>query len=178
MTNPEEITNGAADVRQCLIYDTPEPASRLIGIEYMISPKLYETLPSSEQRLWHSHVYEVKSGMLIMPTPSLVPTSIWEQAEMKEMEQVVALYGKTYHFWQVDRGDTVPMGEPQLMMSFTEPEQIKQFEGALKDRDERYGVSSKEKSEKRQYIEEPQIHAGADSMWKKGSTAGEKGQKT
>ena len=126
----------------------------------MISPKLYDTLPSSEQRLWHSHVYEVKSGMLIMPTPSLVPQSVWEIAETKEMEQVVALYGKTYHFWQVDRGDTVPMGEPQLMMSFTEPGQIKQFEGQLKNRDARYGVSTKEKSEKRQYIEEPPIHAG------------------
>lgn len=126
----------------------------------MISPKLYDTLPSSEQRLWHSHVYEVKSGMLIMPTPSFVSQSVWEIAETKEMEQVVSLYGKTYHFWQVDRGDTVPMGEPQLMMSFTEPGQIKHFEGQLKDRDTRYGVSTKEKSEKRQYIEEPPIHAG------------------
>lgn len=126
----------------------------------MISPKLYDTLPASEQGLWHSHVYEVKSGMLIMPTPSLVPQSVWEMAETKEMEQVVGLYGKTYHFWQVDRGDAVPMGEPQLMMSFTGAEQFKQFEGQLKDRDERYGVSTKEKSEKRQYIEEPPIHGG------------------
>lgn len=36
-----------------------------------------------------------------MPKPALVPTAVWEAAEKKEMEQVVGLYGKTYHFWQV-----------------------------------------------------------------------------
>ena len=70
----------------------------------MISPRLYLTLPESERKLWHSHVYEVKSGMLIMPKPALVPTAVWEAAEKKEMEQVVGLYGKTYHLWQVSAG--------------------------------------------------------------------------
>lgn len=36
----------------------------------MISPRLFEALPSSERQNWHSHVYEVKSGMLVMPAPS------------------------------------------------------------------------------------------------------------
>jgi len=70
----------------------------------MISPRLYLTLPESERKLWHSHVFEVKSGMLIMPKPALVPTAVWEAAEQKEMEQVVGLYGKTYHLWQVSAG--------------------------------------------------------------------------
>ena len=39
-----------------------------------------------------------------MPKPALVPTAVWEMAEKKEMEQVVGLYGKTYHFWQVCPG--------------------------------------------------------------------------
>ena len=118
-----------------------------------------------------------------MPGPEGLPTGIWEAAEMKEMEDVVGLYGKTYHFWQVDRGDKLPLGEPQLMMSFTErPEG---FEELLGKRDERYGVDSKQKAEKRGYIEKPEIHKGeaafsfiiycmyadrqlvdADSMWK------------
>ena len=54
--------------------------------EYMISPKLYETLDAEEQKLWHSHVFEVKSGMLIMPRPTGVPEAAWEVAENKEME--------------------------------------------------------------------------------------------
>lgn len=61
----------------------------------MITPKLYETLDSDERKLWHSHVFEVKSGMLIMPQPSaLVPQAAWEKAETAEMEDVVELYGK------------------------------------------------------------------------------------
>ena len=126
----------------------------------MISPKLYAILPSEERRLWHSHVYEVKSGMLILPTPSMIPVSAWEIAETKEMEQIVGLYGKTYHFWQVDRGDKVPMGEAQLMMSFTDAGQVEQLKGMVEDRDRRYGVNQEEKKEKRAHIEEPQIHEG------------------
>lgn len=61
----------------------------------MITPKLYETLEPEERNLWHSHVFEVKSGMLIMPQPSaLVPQAAWEKAETAEMEDVVELYGK------------------------------------------------------------------------------------
>ena len=70
----------------------------------MVSPRLFATLPAEERRLWHSHVFEVKSGLLIMPQPTLVPRAVWETAETKEMQQVVGLYGKTYHLWQVDRG--------------------------------------------------------------------------
>ncbi|KAL8646934.1 MAG: hypothetical protein Q9210_005852, partial [Variospora velana] len=83
------------DVRQCLIYDIPSPNARLIGIEYMISPALFNTLDATERKLWHSHVYEVKSGMLIMPSPASMPDAAWEVAETKEMEDVVGLYGKT-----------------------------------------------------------------------------------
>ncbi|CAZ84537.1 unnamed protein product [Tuber melanosporum] len=34
------------------------------------------------------------------------------------MEELAKLYGKTYHLWQVDRGDEVPLGAPMLMGSF------------------------------------------------------------
>lgn len=105
----------------------------------MISPKLYETLDTEERKLWHSHVFEVKSGMLIMPQPSvMVPQAAWEKAETAEMEDVVELYGKVgrmsgpepssppltpakvYHLWQVDKGHKIPLGEPKLMTSFSE----------------------------------------------------------
>ena len=43
-------------------------------------------------------VYEVKSGMLVAP-------SVPEMAEHMEMEKLVNTYGKTWHTWQVDRGD-------------------------------------------------------------------------
>ena len=157
------------DVRQCLIYDTPEPNARLIGVEYMISGALYKTLEPEERKLWHSHVFEVKSGMLIMPTPTGIPNAGWEIAETKEMEDVVGLYGKTYHFWQVDRGDKLPLGGPELMLSYTKEEDCPPpgFKAIVQERDGRYGVSHEEKAKKREYIEEPEIHEDADSAWKR-----------
>lgn len=60
----------------------------------MVTPKVFATLGEDEKKLWHTHVFEVKSGMLCMPKPSLIPEAVWEVAENKEMEQVVTLYGK------------------------------------------------------------------------------------
>jgi len=155
------------DVRQCVLYDSPEPNARLIGVEYMISPRLYKTLPPEERKLWHSHVFEVKSGMLIMPNPSSVPQSAWEVAETKEMEDVIGIYGKVYHLWQTDRGDKLPLGEPQLMTSFTAENQF-QFEKLVGERDERFGSDWRRKREIRKDIPEPEIHPDADQSWKSG----------
>ncbi|KAI8719805.1 hypothetical protein NCS52_00762500 [Fusarium sp. LHS14.1] len=151
------------DVRQCLLYDSDEPTARLIGIEYMITPKLYDTLPKEERKLWHSHAYEVKSGMLIMPNRA-VPESAWEVAEDMEMDQVVHLYGKVYHLWQTDRGDMLPLGPPKLMTSFTADGQL-DFKH-VRDRDRRFGVDHKQKREARKDIPVPAIHEDADQAWK------------
>lgn len=158
-------TNQSSDVRQCILYDSPEPNARLIGIEYMISERLYKTLLEDERKLWHSHVYEVKSGMLIMPKPAAVPDAIWEAAETKEMEQVIIIYGKVYHLWQTDRGDKLPLGKPQLMTSLTAEGQF-DFEKYVGDRDRRFGSDAKQKAEKREYIAVPEIHPSADQAWK------------
>lgn len=39
----------------------------------------------------------------------------------------VSTYGKTIHTWQVDRGDTLPLGAPQLMMSPTADGQVSAY---------------------------------------------------
>ncbi|RYP58030.1 hypothetical protein DL769_009144 [Monosporascus sp. CRB-8-3] len=157
----------SSDVRQCILYDSPGPNARLIGIEYMITPKLYETLPPEERRLWHSHVFEVKSGMLVMPGPTgPVSQRAWEAAETREMEEVVSLYGKVYHLWQTDRGDQLPLGEPKLMMSFTGEDQF-DFAKSVGERDARFGTDWRRKREIRQHIQEPKIHPDADSCWKR-----------
>jgi len=157
-------THLSADVRQCLIYDAPTNPARLIGVEYMITPKIYETLDEEERKLWHSHNYEVKSGMLILPNPS-IPNEMWEIAETEEMKEVIGLYGKTFHFWQVDRGDLLPLGRPELMMSFTSDEQVPWDK--VKERDERFGVSTQRKKEKRAGIPDAEVHGDADGCWKK-----------
>ncbi|RDA84067.1 hypothetical protein CP532_0782 [Ophiocordyceps camponoti-leonardi (nom. inval.)] len=144
------------DVRQCLLYDSDESNARLIGIEYMITKRLYEKLPQEERRLWHSHVYEVKSGMLVMPNRN-VPSRAWDLAETREMRQVVTLYGKAYHLWQTDRGDALPLGEPRLMTSFVADGQLPWEE--VERRDGRLGTDYRAKREARKDIEEPEVDA-------------------
>ena len=125
----------------------------------MITPRLYHTLDHEERKLWHSHVFEVKSGMLILPQPQLVPAGAWETAEMKEMEDVVELYGKVYHLWQVDMGEKLPLGKSKLMTSFTAANQF-ELEKVVGERDSRFGTNWKRKRELREGIKEPSIHPG------------------
>ena len=61
------------EVRQCVIYDSDKPNARLIGTEYIISDKLFETLPEEEKVYWHSHKYEVLSGTLQVSTSHALP---------------------------------------------------------------------------------------------------------
>lgn len=153
------------DVRQCIVYDGNGPNAKLIGIEYLIKPHLYEKLDPEERKYWHSHVYEVKSGMLILPSPAAVPNAAWEVAETEEMKAVIELYGKVYHLWQVDQGHELPIGPPQLMTSYTAPGQF-DVEKVIGERDQRFGVDSKAKAEKRKDIPEPKVHPDADWAWK------------
>ncbi|KAK6930647.1 Oil body-associated protein-like [Dillenia turbinata] len=107
------------EMRQCLIFDSPAPDARLIGIEYIISENLFLTLPDAEKRLWHTHEYEVKSGVLFMPgAPG--------QVQRQDLEKVSKTYGKTIHFWQVDKGDNLPLGLPQVMMALTRDGQLEE----------------------------------------------------
>src|SRR5689334_16037797 len=97
------------DLIQCVIYDGNVRDARLMGVEYIVSAKLFATLPDDEKPLWHSHVHEVKSGQLIAP-------GIPEAAEHELMEKLVGTYGKTIHTWHTDRKMALPIGTPKIMM--------------------------------------------------------------
>ncbi len=55
------------EMRQCIIYDSDRKDARMMGVEYIISERLFNTLPEDEKKLWHSHRYEVQSGQLLAP---------------------------------------------------------------------------------------------------------------
>jgi hypothetical protein len=42
------------EMRQCAILNSPEEDVRLIGVEYIISEKLFDTLSNEEKKLWHA----------------------------------------------------------------------------------------------------------------------------
>ena len=128
------VTRLNEEVMQALIYDGNGRDAKLMGVEYIISARLFETLPEEEKKLWHSHDYEVKSGTLVAP-------GLPEVAERQLMEQVVSTYGKTWHTWHTDRDKELPYGIPALMMGFTADGQL---DPALeKARDRRIGVDTR-----------------------------------
>lgn len=146
------------EVTQCVIYDGNVRDAKLMGVEYIISKRLYGTLPAAEKQLWHSHVHEVKSGQLIAP-------GIPQPAEHALMEKIVGTYGKTWHTWHTDLNKTLPLGVPQLMMGFTADGQADP--AMVQARDQRFGIDSAKKREDRASIAAPPIDPDADA-WQKG----------
>lgn len=146
------------DVYQAIIFDGNGENAKIMGVEYIITEKLFKTLPEAEKKLWHSHVYEVKSGTLIAP-------GIPEKAEHELMEKIASTYGKTIHTWHTDQERTLPIGSPMIMMGFTKDGQLHQH---LQDeRDKRFKISTVEKRKNRADIPTRPIISGANA-WERG----------
>lgn len=152
------VTQLNEDFHQAIIFDGNGEDAKIMGVEYIISAKLFATLPEEEKKLWHSHHHEVKSGTLIAP-------GIPEVAELELMEKLVSTYGKTIHTWHTDQGKEIPFGSPMLMMGFTKDGQIKPE--LVAERDKRFGVSTEEKKKSRQDIPMPEVDPAANA-WEKG----------
>jgi len=147
------------DVTQCVIFDGNQADAKIMGVEYIISAKLFGKLPAEEKALWHSHVHEVKSGQLVAP-------GIPDVAEKALMEKLIGTYGKTWHTWHTDADKPLPLGVPQLMMGFTGDGQLDP--ALIADRDKRFGIDSAAKRKQRDDIPAPAIDPGADS-WQHGT---------
>ena len=145
------------EVIQCVIYDGNGELAKIMGVEYIISKRLFVTLPPEEKHLWHSHAHEVRSGELIAP-------GIPEAAEHELMEKLAGTYGKTWHTWHTDMNKELPLGAPMLMMGFTADGQIDP--SVVQARDARFQVASEDKKRKRADIEYPPVDPEADA-WQK-----------
>ena len=146
------------DVHQAIIYDGNGEDAKIMGIEYIVSERLFKTLPAEEKKLWHSHHFEVKSGSLIAP-------GIPDIAEHELMEKLVSTYGKTIHTWHTDQQQTLPLGSPMIMMGFTKEGQLNP--ALLADRDKRFNISTAEKKKQREDIPMPAVDPMANA-WEKG----------
>ena len=90
------------EMHQCLLYDSSEKNAKLLGVEYIISDRLYRELPDAEKKYWHPHTYEVLAGGLI--APSMKP-----EDELTFMKALLTTWGKTWHTWP-DPRTPVPDG--------------------------------------------------------------------
>jgi hypothetical protein len=123
--------DGDGGLFQCLLFDSPRPHARLLGVEYIISDTQYRGLSEKEKSYWHPHTYEVLAGGLILP--GLAP-----EEEMPHLRAILNTWGKTWHTWP-DPVTDVPLGEPLLMWSLTGDGQVE--EQVVRDRDQQFGVS-------------------------------------
>jgi hypothetical protein len=103
------------DFAQCVLFDGNSRAANMNGVEYIISEKLFESLPEEEKKYWHPHNGEILSGQLIAP-------GIPKPAEKSLMKAKLNSYGKTWHVWDTGHeghpADALPMGDPLLAWSF------------------------------------------------------------
>jgi hypothetical protein len=120
------------EMHQCLLYDSYEKNAKLLGVEYIVSDRIYRELPDSEKKYWHPHTYEVLAGGLIAPTMK-------PEDELAFMKALLTTWGKTWHTWP-DPTTAVPLGEPLLMWALTGDGQ--QDKTVLDKRDNQFNVSA------------------------------------
>lgn len=152
------VTQLNEDLYQAIIFDGNGEDAKIMGIEYIVTERLFKKLPDEEKKLWHSHHYEVKSGTLIAP-------GIPDQVEYVQMENLVSTYGKTIHTWHTDRDLELPLGPPLIMMGFTEDGQL--HPELLAERDKNFDISTEEKRKQRENIPMPDVDPLANA-WQHG----------
>lgn len=127
------------DFAQCTLFEGNGRDAKLNGIEYIISEKLFETLPEAERKYWHPHNGEILSGQLIAP-------SIPGPAETALMRTKMNSYGKTWHTWNTGHEghapDALPLGPAHLAWSFNRDGEA--LPSLIARRDRELGVSTLE----------------------------------
>lgn len=129
---------------QCAIFDGNTNDANLVGIEYIISERLFQQLPPGERDDWHPHNYEILSGTL--RAPGLPPL-----AELELMRTKMNSYGKTFHVWHTGpEGDTMPLGDAHLAWSFNADRELDL--ALLTDRDRAMNLSTERARQDRQSL--------------------------
>ena len=126
------------DFAQCVLFDGNTSRAKMNGVEYIISEKLFGTLPEAERQYWHPHNGEILSGQLVAP-------GIPKAAEKSLMKSKMNSYGKTWHVWNTgmaaQAGDPLPLGDPMLAWSFSRDGEI--LPGMVEQRDRAMGIDTK-----------------------------------
>lgn len=126
------------DVAHCALFDGDGPEARMNGLEYIISERVFSSLPQAERAFWHPHNGEILSGQLSAPGLPL-------PAEHALMKQKMNSYGKTWHTWH--EGNDLPLGGPMLAWSFNREGEINPQ--LVSRRDSESMVSTQERADNR-----------------------------
>jgi hypothetical protein len=133
------------DFAQCVLFDGNTESANMNGVEYIVSERLFESLPQEERRFWHPHNYEILSGQLVGPG---LPAA----AEKALMKDKMNSYGKTWHVWMSNPhgdhpADKLPLGPPRLAWSFNRDGEARP--GLVEDAFQRLKIDAAEKRRER-----------------------------
>lgn len=78
----------------------------LVGVETIVSPVLYKSLPDSEKALWHYHRDEVPKVNASLPDLS-------KEEAAKVTAQILPTYGKVWILWD-PQTNSKPIGQPSV----------------------------------------------------------------
>lgn len=148
------------DFAQCVLFDGNTADARMMGIEYIVSGKTYDALPTAEKAYWHPHNFEVLSGQLRLP-------GIPEVAEKEALKGKINSYGKTWHTWVTGMygspADALPLGPPSLQWSFNRDGE--EMPGIVEARDQRMSLdTAKVRQERADLTSLTQPQGGVDAM--------------
>lgn len=148
------------DFAQCLLFDSNTENANLNGIEYIISEKLFASLPEDEKKYWHPHNGEILSGQLVAPGLPAV-------AEKSLMKTKMNSYGKTWHVWNTGHegmhADSLPMGPAMLAWSFNRDGEA--VPALVEKRDRNMGINTAEKRSQRADLREfAKPQSGVDDL--------------
>lgn len=128
------------DVLQCVLFQAG--GRKLLGVEYVISDRLYRQLPLEEKAFWHPYAYEVLAGHLAAPDLSV-------DREDDLLSGLVTTWGKTWQTWP-DPDTPVPEGALRLLWSVTGDGQVP--DTWIDARDRRVGGSTRARRSRRRTL--------------------------
>lgn len=134
--------------QECILYDHDDPDAKIIGTEFVIHKDIYEKLPDDEKHHWHSHIFEVQSGLLVAPDVS-------EEGEMEIMEFLIQTYGKVVDVWH--QGLDLPIGTPLLANALALDSQVDWEVADYMDRVLNLKTTHRERREKRKSLKVPDL---------------------
>jgi len=91
---------------ECMLFDSDLEDARLVGVETVVNPEIYNKFDEAEKALWHYHKAEFPR--VDVKLPDLSP----EEAD-KVIKSLEETYGKLYILWDPGKSD-LPLGRPDI----------------------------------------------------------------
>ena len=141
----------------CDLFNSADKNARPIGIEYFITKDHFEKLPEEERHLWHSHPYEVLSGMFVV-------MDVTPEEEKQVLEWVMGTYGKVIDTWQFY--NDMPVGPPQVGFALALDTQVNWDLVDQMDKELKLPTTHKQRRAARADMQKPDKVEGADDYLK------------